>query len=128
MNQVLSRFHYPGDEESPVLARQFNSVDEWFQDYVKRYDAFVARIPQEPKDKIQGRIIDNTRKYAEQLKTQHIDTANTYLSQGAPEGDKYMKTLEMRLNVLARPRFLLNWATPKCGTSNVWWYCGELVD
>ena len=128
INEALARFHYPGNEESPELDRQFNDANEWFGDFLARYNNFVKQIPTEPKDKIQAKIVDSTRKYAEQLKTQHIDTADQYLSQGAPEADKYVKTLEIRLNVLARPRLLMNWATPKCGTSNVWWYCGEIVN
>lgn len=126
VHAIISNFRYPNHEEHPTLDRKFSSPREWFADFVARYEAFVNRIPKEGKDAVHSKLIEQARDWAKDLKEKHIDTSESYLAQGSPEADKHMKTLEARLNVLARPRFLLDWYTPKCGTDVIWWYCGQL--
>lgn len=128
VNKEIGKFKFP-EEKDVTLDRQFATPKEWFDDFVERFDAFLARIPkQKTKDKVQARMVLLARQWAGEFKSQHVDTVGAYLAQGSPAADNFMKNLEIRLNFLARPRFLVTWATIKCGTKIVWWYCGEIVD
>lgn len=126
VHAIIADFGYPNDEAHPTLDFEFSSAREWFADFLARYDEFVSRIPKQGKEKAHQKLIEQARSWAEDFKRNHIDTSEQYLAQGSPEADRHMKTLEARLNVLARPRFLLEWYTPRCGTDVIWWYCGRL--
>ena len=126
VHAIIAGFGYPNDEAHPTLDQKFSSPREWFENFLGRFEQFVSRIPKEGKDKAHTKLIEQARSWADDFKRKHIDTSERYLSQGSPDADKHMKTLEARLNLLARPRFLMEWYTPKCGTDVIWWYCGRL--
>ena len=107
--------------------RIFNSAQDWFDNYMLRFQEVFQNIPIQAYDLAHQNRITAARNMANNIQTNFNERANLYLNQPSPRPEIFMKYQEQRLNNLALRNFPLNWATQPCGIGNYWHQCGQFV-
>lgn len=108
--------------------RTFQSAREWNNDFMRRYQEVVNRIPQQAYDMYQQNQINAARRWANGMQSNYNSRSDYYLNLPNRQGEMHMKQKEERLNSLGRTYFPLNWSSQQCGTNAYWNECGQFTN
>ena len=97
--------------------RHFANSQQWLADFLNRYQATRAQIPQQTYDQVSNNKRTWAVNWANGMENYNRNAATWMQNEWQAGG--FMRWQEWRLNVLGRGILPVTWKTVKCGTSVV---------